>query len=94
MIIYGFALDYRYAGDGTLLIKTRIPAIHGPFKQVSTKGTYTRDEDLPWLNSVLLPHLPSNGDVVMLASTNTSKSADYVCIGLTGGSYFNGTQIS
>lgn len=93
MIIYGFALDYAYSNDGTLKIKTRIPVIHGPFKQVSSKGTYTRDEDLPWIPSVLLPHMPTAGEVVMLASTNPSNSADYVCIGLTGGSYYNGTEL-
>lgn len=94
MIIYGFALNYQYANDGTLKIKVRIPAIHGPFKQVSGKGRYTRDEDLPWINSVLLPHLPSAGEVVMLQSINEANSSDYICIGLTGGSYYNGTEIS
>ena len=93
MIIYGFAKDYKYAGDGTLKIKVRIPSIHGPYKQVAGKGRYTRDEDLPWVTSVLLPHLPNAGEVVMLASSNSSAGAQYACIGLTGGSYFNGTEI-
>lgn len=93
MIIYGFALAHNYLNDGTLKIKVRIPAIHGPFKQTSGKGTYTRDDDLPWITSVLLPHLPTAGEVVMLASTSSANSADYVCIGLTGGSYYNGTEL-
>lgn len=93
MIVYGFAINYQYAGDGTLKIQTRIPAIHGPFKQVSGRQTYVRDEDLPWITSVLLPHLPTNGDVVALQSTSESNSSDFLCIGLTGGSYFNGTEI-
>ena len=93
MIIYGFALDYNYLNDGTLKIKVRIPSIHGPFKQQSSKGIYTRDEDLPWLTSTLLPHLPTAGEVVMLESVNSSNGSDYVCIGLTGGSYYNGTEL-
>jgi len=93
MIIYGFAINYQYSNDGTLKIKVRIPAIHGPYKEVISKGPYTRDEDLPWLTSVLLPHLPSTGDVVMLQSTSSSNSSDFVCIGLTGGNYFNGSDI-
>lgn len=93
MIVYGFAMSYNYLNDGTLKIQVRIPNIHGPFKQVSSKGTYTRDKDLPWYNSVLLPHLPTAGEVVMMESTNNSNGSDYVCIGLTGGSYYNGTEI-
>lgn len=92
MIVYGFAIDHQYVNDGTLQIKVRIPNIHGPYKQVSGRGRYTRDEDLPWVTSVLLPHLPNTGDVVMLESTTGSLSSDFVCIGLTGGSYFNGSE--
>ena len=93
MIAYGFALNYAYAGDGTLKIQVRIPNIHGPFKQVAGTTNYIRDEDIPWYTSTLLPHLPNTGEVVMLQSVNESKSSDYVCIGLTGGSYYNGTQL-
>ena len=80
MIVYGFAIAYNYVNDGTLKIKVRIPSIHGPFKQQSGKSTYTKDEDLPWYTSVLLPHLPNAGEVVMLESTNSSLSSDLVCI--------------
>lgn len=91
MITFGYAKKYKYSGDGTLLIQARIPNIHGPYSQTDAGGktikNYTRDEDLPWYQSVLLPHMPTEGEVVMLQSINESKSSDYVVIGLTGGSY-------
>ena len=95
MIVYGFAKDYRFEGDGTLKIQVRIPSIHGPYNQATSAGrnTYIRDTDLPWITSVLLPHLPSDGDVVMLQTINESRSSDMVCIGLTGGNYVSGAII-
>lgn len=93
MIIYGFAKDYHYSNDGTFEIKVRVPSIHGPYKQQSSKQTYVSDDDLPWYTSILMPNLPSEGDVVMLESVSSSKSSDYVVIGLTGGSYQSGTSI-
>lgn len=94
MIVYGFAKDYQYSNDGTFQIQVRIPSIHGPYQQQSgSKLTYVRDDELPWYASVLLPHLPVDGDVVMLESINTSRSSEYVVIGLTGGSYMNGATI-
>lgn len=93
MIVYGFAKDYQYDGDGTLKIKVRIPNIHGPYRQQSTKGTYTQDKDLPWITSALLPTLPVEGDVVMMQTVNESKSAEFVVIGLTGGNYNNGSRV-
>jgi len=94
MIIYGYAKDYMYTNDGTFQVQVRIPNIHGPYKQGQGKGTYTRDKDLPWFTSVLLPHLPIAGEVVMLESVNESKSSEYVVIGLTGGSYSAGVTLS
>jgi len=92
MIIYGYAKDYEYANDGTLKIKIRIPSIHGPFVQDSrSRLTYVRDEDLPWITCALLPHMPADGDVIMLESVNSSSSSEYVGIGLTGGNYYSGT---
>ncbi len=92
MVVYGYAKQYQYSNDGTLLIQVRIPSIHGPYDLSNAKGktvrNYTRDSDLPWYRSVLLPHLPNEGEVVMLLSTNSSKSAGHVVIGLTGGSYY------
>lgn len=93
MIIYGFAKDYHYSNDGTFEIKVRVPSIHGPYKQQSSKQIYVSDDDLPWYTSILMPTLPSEGDVVMLESVSSSKSSEYVVIGLTGGSYQSGTSI-
>lgn len=90
MIVYGFVKQYRYTGDGTMLIQVRIPSIHGPINKSEYKGqkirSYTEDNDLPWYPSVLLPYLPNEGEVVMLSSINASQSSGFVIIGLTGGS--------
>lgn len=93
MIVYGFAKDYTYDGDGTFKIQVRIPSIHGPYRQQSGKGSYTRDSDLPWITSLLLSSYPAEGDIVVLESVNNGKSADFIVIGLTGGNYHNGTRI-
>lgn len=93
MIIYGYVKQYSYLNDGTLSIQVRIPQIHGPYSQTDANGktirNYVRDKDLPWYTSLLLPHLPNEGEVVALATTHDGKSADYIVIGLTGGSYYN-----
>lgn len=92
MIVNGYAKSYKYAGDGTLLIQVRIPTIHGPMDQKEYRGSavrnYVRDEDLPYYASVLLPHLPAEGEVVLMMSKN-DKSSEFVVLGLTGGSYYN-----
>lgn len=92
MIVYGYVKTYRYAGDGTLEIQVRIPSVHGPMKQRAYQGqavrNYVRDDQLPFYPSLLLPHLPTEGEVVALAATNTSTS-DFIVIGLTGGSYYS-----
>ena len=93
MITYGYAKDYMYTGDGTLMVKVRIPSIHGPYNQTDAKGrtikNYILDKDLPYYQSILLPHLPNEGEVVALASIDESTST-FIVIGLTGGSYQNG----
>lgn len=93
MITYGYAKDYMYTGDGTLMVKVRIPSIHGPYNQSDAKGrtikNYILDKDLPYYQSILLPHLPNEGEVVALASIDESTST-LIVIGLTGGSYQNG----
>ncbi len=92
MIVNGYAKSYRYAGDGTLLVQVRIPTIHGPVDRKEAKGkivhSYVEDADLPYYSSLLLPHLPAEGEVVTLMSIN-DKSSQWIVIGLTGGSYYN-----
>ena len=92
MLVYGYAKDYKYSGDGTLLIRTRIPNVHGAYQLSDYKGkvprNYVKDENLPYYPSLLLPHLPSEGEVVVLSTMNESTSA-FLIIGLNGGSYYN-----
>lgn len=96
MIVYGYAKETKYTGDGTLLIKVRIPNIHGPYLISDYKGkkirNYTQDGDLPWYPSLILPYLPGNGEVVALTSLDDTSSA-WLVIGLTGGSYDSGADI-
>lgn len=93
MITYGYAKRYQYTNDGTLKIQVRIPTIHGAYKQSDYRGrvvrNYVYDSDLPWYPSILLPHLPHEGEVVALSSMNGSNG-DFIVIGLTGGSYHTG----
>lgn len=94
MITYGYAKAHYYTNDGTLLVQVRIPSIHGAYNQSNYKGktirNYTYDVDLPWYPSILLPHLPNEGEVVALSSLNNSNN-NFLVIGLTGGSYHTGT---
>lgn len=94
MIVNGYVKSYRYSGDGTLMVQVRIPSIHGPYRQQEYKGNsvrnYVMDSDLPFYPSVLLPHMPNEGEVVALTSTN-NRNSQFIVIGLTGGSYQNGT---
>lgn len=96
MITYGYAKQYQYTGDGTLLIQVRMPSVHGPYNQRDAGGKtirgYVQDKDLPWFQSVLLPHLPTEGEVVMLSSLDTTSN-QWVILGLTGGSYNAGTEL-
>ena len=93
MIVYGYAKDSMYAGDGTYRVQVRIPNIHGAFQKADYNGktirNYTDDNDLPWYPSLLLPQAPADGDVVALASLDSSSSS-WLVIGLTGGSYNSG----
>lgn len=93
MITYGYVKDYMYTGDGTLMVKVRIPSIHGPYNQSDARGrtikNYILDKDLPYYQSILLPYLPNEGEVVALASIDESTST-FIVVGLTGGSYQNG----
>lgn len=93
MITYGYAKRYMYTGDSTLQIQVRIPSIHGPYSQSEYRGklarNYVRDADLPYYPSLLLPHLPAEGEVVALCSKDNANT-DFIVIGLTGGSYYTG----
>lgn len=96
MMVMGYAKDYYFANDSSLRIRVRIPSIHGPYKQTDANGqtirNYTRDEDLPYYQSVLLPHNPKDGDVVVLCSTNNSeKNPDFIVVGVTGSNYSSET---
>lgn len=90
MITYGYAKDAYYSGDGNLMVQVRIPSIHGAYKQSNYKGqkvrNYTEDGALPWYPSVLLPHIPREGEVVAL-STLTEGNGSMIVIGLMGTSY-------
>lgn len=93
MIVYGYAKSYKYMSDGTLLMRVRIPSIHGPYNRADAKGKaiklYTPDEDLPYYTSLLLPYLPTDGEVVALVNTGPGNS-EFIVIGLTGSSYSSG----
>lgn len=93
MITYGYAKDYYYAGDGTLMIKVRVPSVHGPYVETGFNGrrsrNYVGDADLPYYPSLLLPHLPNEGEVVAVASMDSGNN-NFLVIGLTGGSYTAG----
>ncbi len=93
MIVYGYVKGVKYSGDGTMQIQVRIPNIHGAFEKANYGGktirNYTEDSDLPWYPSLLLPHKPTNGEVVAVASLDAAGS-NWLVIGLTGGSYRTG----
>lgn len=88
MITFGIAKKYMYAGDGTLRIQVRIPSIHGPELKSQYRGkairNYVEDDDLPYYQSVLLPHKPAAGSIVAIGSLNSANS-DFIVLGLTGG---------
>lgn len=93
MITYGYAKGYKYTGDGRLLVKVRIPSVHGPYLMQDYKGktvkNHISDDNLPWCESVLLPHLPNEGEVVAVATLDKGNST-FLVLGLTGGSYQSG----
>lgn len=93
MITFGYAKGYQYSNDGTLMIKVRIPSVHGAYNINAYNGqiarNYVADADLPWVPSLLLPHLPTEGEVVAVASMDVGKS-NFLVLGLTGGSYNSG----
>ena len=94
-LIYGYAKQYQYLGDGTLTVQVRIPSIHGPYKQSDAKGKtiqqYVLDKDLPFYRALLLTKLPNDGDVVAILYGESQE--DSIVLGITGGSYTNNTII-
>lgn len=99
MVMFGYAKDYYYTGDNTLMIRVRVPNIHGPYRKQDAKGktirNYVSDNDLPYYQSLLLPHLPVEGEVVALTPISESNSnLDFIVIGLTGASYSSPTTMS
>ena len=93
-VTYGYAMNSKYGGDGNLYIQVRIPSVHGPYDQREYLGKqvrkYTQDKDLPWFPSVILPHMPAQGEVVALVAVDDWGSS-FLITGLMGGSYV-GTQ--
>ncbi|MBP5433649.1 hypothetical protein [Ruminococcus sp.] len=93
MITFGYVKDHQYANDGTLMIKIRIPSVHGAYDRSQYRGktihNYVEDSELPWIPSVLLPHLPAEGEVAAVAAMDSGLS-NFIVLGLTGGSYNSG----
>lgn len=96
MIIFGYVKQYKYNNDSTLQIQVRIPSIHGPYNQSDARGkvirNYVQDSDLPFYPSLLLPHLPNEGEVVAISSLDDGNT-NMIVIGLTGGSYYAGANL-
>ena len=94
MVVYGYAKQYQYTNDSTLLVQVRIPSIHGPYSKKDAKGriirNYVEDDALPYYPSVLMPHLPNEGEVVALVSTSNSNNS-FLVVGLTGVNYYSET---
>ena len=93
MLILGYAIKYRYADNGTVEVQVRIPNVHGPMDLTEYHGSsannYVAEDDLPYYMSIIMPHLPNYGDVVVLSSRSDAM-CEWVVIGLTGGNYLRG----
>lgn len=92
MVVFGYAKDCYYTNDNTLMVRVRIPNIHGPYFREDAKGktlhNYVSDNELPYYQSLLLPHLPVEGEVVaLMPMTESSTNLEFLVIGLTGASY-------
>ena len=50
MITFGYAKAYQYSNDGTLMIKVRIPSVHGAYTKSEYRGktihNYVEDSEL------------------------------------------------
>ena len=98
MMTFGYAKGYYYDSNGCLYVKVRIPSIHGAYKPQDYNGgkisNYTLDKDLPYYQSVVLPKMPAEGDVVALTSMSEGKGSDFMVVGLTGATYNTGRKNS
>ena len=87
MIVYGYAKDVKYSGDGTMYVRVRIPVIHGPDDRSEYKGrevrNYVWDKDLPYYQANILASVPVNGDILEL-QTPSEGSTDFIVTGITG----------
>lgn len=94
-VVYGYAKRYYYDERSRIRVQVRIPSIHGAYNQKEYKGqqirNYTKDEDLPFYDSLVLPRVPNEGDVVALMSLNDGRGSDFMVIGLTGAKYNDGS---
>jgi len=72
------------------MIQVRIPSVHGAYGQKEYMGqtvrNYVQDDDLPYYQSALLPSMPSEGQVAVVATLDEGKS-NFLVIGLMGASY-------
>lgn len=88
MIVFGYVKDCKVDGHGSYTIQVRIPSIHGAYDKESYRGNkirnYVEDNDLPYYTSLILPHVPNEGEVVALASMS-ENSKEFIVIGITGG---------
>lgn len=96
MITYGYAKGYYYDTQGSMYVRVRIPSIHGAYRQQDYKGqqvrNYVLDENLPFYKSVVLPRVPTEGEVVMLYSTSDGSGSDFIVGGIMGAKYNDGVK--
>ena len=77
MIVYGYAKDCYYTGDNTLLIRVRIPNIHGPYRKEDAKGKILRNyvEDIEVIDhSHILSH------EILLAFNQIADATDIMSV--------------
>ena len=90
MTVFGYVIQTQYTGAGELMIRVRIPSIHGPYDKSQYDGksvrNYVEDKDIPWCQSIILPETPGKGDVVAVTALNEGNT-NFLVIGLMGTTY-------